>query len=201
MTGCRAILDQLPLFAGGDLDASTAAAVKAHLRLCCACRREAASLLQALKALRGAGVPDDVADAAGSADLHGAIVGAVMADVVAREGRSVALRRAARVAAAAAAALSLFLGGWWLVRSEPDPLFVRGPLVQNVDWSGPKAVPWSGGRVQLRPLGLDGRDAGGAGEGAAPGMLGRFRLRTLDAVEAPLPGPRALPGERLDRDR
>lgn len=186
MTSCTQVLNWLPCFVGDDLDVETASAVRAHLLDCVACRREAAALQQSTKALRSlreAGAPG--VDDAAFASMHTAILAAV--DRAEAETGRWSGWRLPRWLASAAAAVLLFGVGWHLMREDDAPWGDRRGFSVSFDHAGPaKAVPWSdGGHVQLRPLGDDGasdnadRDAEGT---VGPGMMGRWRLRTLEEV-------------------
>lgn len=186
MSSCAQVLDWLPCFVGDDLDVESASAVRAHLRDCVACRREAAALQQSMKALRSlqeAGAPG--VDDAAFAVMHTSILAAV--DRAATETGRGSGWRLPRWLASAAAAVLLFGVGWHLMRGDESPFGDRRGFSVSFDHAGPaKAVPWSdGGHVQLRPLGDDGAsgDADRYVEGSVgPGMMGRWRLRTLEGV-------------------
>jgi hypothetical protein len=213
VNSCAKILGLLPCFIGDDLDLEAAANVRLHLRDCVACRREAGALQQSTKALRalqdaGAEGVDEAAFAA----MHESILLAVDRDAAAPVGgmsqrlvawqfsRGQSVRRMAqRWLLSAAAAVGLFAIGWQLVRGGEDSSLLERPgLAVSFDHGGPaKAVPWSGGgHVQLRQLGdesgvhpADGDSAGGA---FGAGMMGRWRLRTLEDEEflgGDLPSP------------
>lgn len=199
---CQRVRDELPWFVGGDLPVERERAAAAHLRDCSACRREAAALQQSRKALGVAGrVVPDGADEAMFAAMHASIVAAVgreqdgaMRGEVERPwpGRMPA-RRWVQVLAAAA----MFLFGWWLVDTRAvSSVFDRPPIGGPARVVGvAKAVPYAGHRVQLQPLGDEWRPAtGGVENGVGPGMMGRWRLRTLEDADfvvpvLPMPSP------------
>ncbi len=58
MKDCQAILDLLPLYFGGDLDATDLDRVTAHLEICPACRTEAEAWRTALRGLEADFPPD-----------------------------------------------------------------------------------------------------------------------------------------------
>lgn len=220
MNACAIFRSDLAAFAGGDLAADRAAIVREHLRDCLACRAEAGSLQRAVRTLGAlATAPVPGIDDAWFADQQRRIVAAVEREAVEREAvereavEQEAVEREADAAPAsarwltgvrwavpAAAAAGLFLCGWWFVRSDAaGTMLVRPPITTPVSAGPAKAVPWaSGGRVQLQPLGAEWStiDDGAAG-GVGPGMMGRFRLRSLEDQElaapemAPIPGPGA----------
>jgi anti-sigma factor RsiW len=189
MTPCTRILSWLPAFVGDELDVAAAATVRQHLRDCVDCRRQAASLQQARNALqRLAAAPAPGVDEAWFASLQQDVVAAV-----ARQAERPAPRwwEAMRWPVSVAAAAALFSCGWWLVRDDgPESLLQRPPLVTTVGHAGAslgpaKAVPWSGERLQMQPLG----DEGGVESGFGPGMMGRYQLRTLEGREWPAGWP------------
>lgn len=190
MTSCAKILPWLPGFVGDDLDADRTAAVREHLHTCVGCRREASSLQQAHQALQRLGP-------AAAPGVDEAWFAELQRDIVDRVGRAAERdgprwRDALRWPVSAAAAAALFLCGWWLVRDGgPESLLQRPPIATTVGHSGAaKAVPWSGQRVQVQQLG----DEGGVENGVGPGMMGRYRLRTLEGHEWPAGWP--LPEDR-----
>lgn len=179
MTTCAKVGSWLPGFVGDNLDADAAAIVRAHLRDCVLCRREAAALQQARNALQRLGTaPAPGVDDAWFAELQRDVVAAV-----GRQAHRVGPRwwEICRWPLSAAAAAALFLCGWWLVRDAgPESLLQRPPIATAVGHTGPaKAVPWSGERLEMLPLG----DEGGVENGVGPGMMGRWRLRTLEGHE------------------
>ncbi len=208
MNSCAKIRGQLAWFVGNDLDPGQSALVRAHLRDCVVCRREAGGLQQSVRALQSLD-----ADAAPGVDetMFASMQQQIMTAVEQQmhTGELVAADRgpvAALLAAlrgwpiSAVAAVAMFLFGWWLVRdAEPVGWRDRPPLATSIFDEGPaKAVPWSGGgRVELRPLGdewlvRDGGVESGGGPGMlGPGMLARWQLKTLesDSLDAPVPVP------------
>ena len=199
---CPSVLELLPWFVGGDLDATHSEAVRVHLRGCSSCRREAAALQQATKALQAVREamesPPPGSKALGVAEepmfaaMHDSIVQAVRTE-------------AARIDAAPrptlatrwlplAAALMLVAVGWWWMRG-PASLSVmqrRAIDMPLVDDSFVRVVPWAGPRVPLQPLGFTVPPSEeGAESGVGQGMMGRCRLRDradeLSAAPVPLP--------------
>jgi hypothetical protein len=181
---CQRVRDELPWFVGGDLPAERERATADHLRDCRDCRRHAAALQQSTKALGEAGrVAPDGADEAMFAVMHASILAAVGREEAVRM-RGEAGRPAWRWAQVLAAA-AMFLFGWWLVDSRSDsPVFGRPPITSPIGVGAAKAVPYAGDRVQLQPLG-DEWPAASGGDGFGPGMMGRWRLRTLEDLENP----------------
>lgn len=184
MTVCVAVREQLPWFAGGDLDALAAAAVRAHLIACPVCRAEASALQQSLGALRGlgdAGAPG--VDETWFASLHRSTVAAVAAAAApaARPARS------RRLWVSLAAAVLVGLGFWWSQDRWSTSVWRRAPLATPVVDQA-IVVPWAGPRVELRPLGDEAPWYGsGAESGHGPGMMGRGWLRGLVDVRVPPP--------------
>jgi anti-sigma factor RsiW len=189
---CPAIRRELAWFVGGDLEPGQMAAVAGHLAACPACRREAASLQQARKALGGAGAasrrPGALAgvDEAMFAALQEQITAAAFAAA------AVPVRRSALARALCAAAAVLLFGfGWWLVRGPaPEPLLVRAPIAGTgaAGSSTPLVLPWAGPRARMQPLGYSVSGApDGDEDGFGAGMLRRQRLRTL-VEDLPTPG-------------
>ncbi|MEO6598085.1 MAG: hypothetical protein ABIP94_25350 [Planctomycetota bacterium] len=198
MTGlsCSRARDLLPLFVGGDLPVGKhvgggqPSVLRAHLLACSDCRREAAGLQQANKAMRAAcaAARPAVLDTM-FVDMHASILTAVQAEVARREP---GLRSAWRRPWFWAAAAVLFLAGVWLVR---DPggltLLQRAPIATPVSADGPVlVVPWAGPRVEIEPLGEESWTSGSAESGVGPGMMGRGRLRAL-VDEGTVPPARA----------
>jgi len=218
VNSCAKILGLLPCFIGDDLDLETAASVRLHLRDCVACRREAGALQQSTKALRAMqDVGVEEVDEAAFAAMHESILLAVDRDAAVPVGglsqrllawQSVRWQSvrglAPRWLVSAAAAVSLFAIGWQLVRGGEDSSLLERPgLAVSFDHGGPaKAVPWSGGgHVQLRQLGdesgVDPVDGDPAASGFGAGMMGRWRLRTLEDEEflggdLPSPAPTSM---------
>lgn len=193
MNSCSRACRDLPLFLGGDLDAARSGEVGAHLRGCPACRREAMGLQQALKQLQRIATP--AVDESTFAAMHAVILERVEAGMA---GSIAAPRGSAgwRLWWAMAAAAALFLAGWWFVRPPAVPAALeRAPIAVPVGHSAATlVVPYAGERVPLRLLGDDvvsGEQE--AGRGAAPGMMGRWRLRTLVDEQSGEPWPRVAP--------
>ncbi|MCA8950966.1 MAG: hypothetical protein KDE27_15790 [Planctomycetes bacterium] len=203
--GCRTFRSQLPWFVGGDLDRVRAASVARHLADCCSCRRDAASLQQAGKALgrlrevEPAGV-DDAMFAALQRDTLAAVEREVVADGERRIGPALLGRvLLGRVllgrALWAAAAVLLFGVGWWSVRTPDAPSLLDRPMPRAIPIrdTDARVVPYAGPRAELRPLGYRG-DRPATGEDAVEepadeelleaqrgaGMMRRWQLRTLE---------------------
>lgn len=195
MTGarCAHVRRLLPLFVGADLGKSQMAEVRRHLCECGSCRRAGADLQQAHKALRALGAAGGAVAGSESeedrfASLHAAIMTRV--EAIAEPDLTAAARGAlARRVLVLAAAVLLGALGVWLAG------FGRGSSVWDrpataVPSDGLRAVPWSGPRLQLRPVWF-GPPAGGSAEnGFGPGMMGRGQLRTLVDEELPPLPPR-----------
>lgn len=195
---CASIRRQLSWFVGGDLDRDRGREVAAHLAECLPCRRQAAGLQQAGKALASLGDEAGRAAVAGVdeamfASLHAEITAAVADETV---GQSMLnWPRALWLAAA----MLLFGLGWWLARApETIGLLDRPPIPAVAATTGDAALvlPWAGPRAWLRPLGYDDSEAeAGAGRDLrlGSGMMCRHRLRTL---EGELLAPRLLRRDR-----
>lgn len=183
---CEQVRHELDAFVGGDLDGRDVEAVRDHLRECLSCRNAAASLHRAIKSLRGlatAGHPG--VDEAMFATMHASILERVADDSPRGVERFARVRRALPIAAA----MAVFAIGWWSVRTSAGAsVFERPPIGTLVNGSGPvNVVPWSGPRVPLQKLGNEQWDAeADADGGVGPGMMGRWRLRTLEGVDAPV---------------
>lgn len=181
---CRKVRGQLPWFAGGELAAADAAAVRAHLCACQPCRTEASALVRSVRALRAAN--DAVlpgVDDAFFARSHRAVLARVAAEADAAGGtaasRAPRLRWLPRVAAAAA----LFAFGLWLARPAQVPSLLERPAVAPYLGTGVRAVPWAGPRA-MQPLSFDTRE-----EVPGRGLMGRLVLRTLEDFEGTLVPP------------
>lgn len=197
---CRTVRRELPWFVGGDLPEARIDAVQEHLMVCVDCRRQAASLQQSTKALRAmaeqATSPTPAVAESMFASMHAEILGRVDEIAAASDrGPSPVWRSLLSIAAAAV----LFVVGWWLVRSPSSlSVFERSPMVAPAAAGPATVVPWAGPRVELQLLGDEGPAAGGTGS-PGPGMMGRWRLRTLVGEEGPerlLPGPESAAGGR-----
>jgi len=196
---CGRVREQLPSFAGGDLDPPVAADVRAHLLDCHACRREAAVLQRANAALCAFGRSDETpVQTAMFADLHRDIVAAVAAEPV----PSLPPGRAARWASwrvLAAAAMLVAVGFWGGSaagdrrngRAEEHPVGSAGqaPASRFPVGEVPMVVPYAGPRVELRPLGEDRGDD--EFEVGPSGLLVRRALRQL--VDDGVPVPPVVP--------
>lgn len=180
---CAEVRGHLEWFVGGDLDACSLAAVRSHLRDCQACRSVAGSLHRATCAVRAlADAPHPAVDDSMFTAMHAEVMAAVAAEA-GRE-RSWPKRLLPLVAA-----VVLFGLGWWLVRGSDDgSVFVRPPIMAMTGTEGPaKAVPWAGPRVPLRSLGEESDSDAPADGSFGPGMMGRWHLRTLEAIESMSP--------------
>jgi hypothetical protein len=175
---CVPVRAMLPLFVGGDLEPAPAKAVRDHLRACAPCRREAGSLLQAVRGLRRAAEADPVpgVDDAMFARLHDRVMQRVeqMGPAPRRAAFWTLLRRAGVVAAAAA----LVLGGFWL--SGQGGGLLQRPAIRA---DGVAA----GSSPGLQHLGHEDRQA--AVEPAGLGLMGRLSLRTLEDEQVVLERP------------
>jgi hypothetical protein len=183
---CKRVRRELPWFVGGDLPVARRAEVQEHLRGCFECRRDAASLQQSTKVLREVGErPAARIDEAMFADMHATILDGLDAELRADPPRPVLPRPLVSIAAAGV----LFTVGWWFVRGPAQAsVFERPPIVMPVGSEHPAAVPYSGPRVPLRLLGEEHPDREVTGtDGMGPGMMGRWRLRTLVDEGAPAP--------------
>lgn len=202
-SSCRTVREQLPWFAGDDLDARTAAEVRAHLVDCLACRREASVLQRATAALGScadaAGTAETPAATAMFADLHRSIVAAVAAEPAPRGTVAAGLLRRAtgwhpgwRVVVAASVLVAVgFWGGIAAADRRADGasrmLDAGGP--HALDAGTPLVVPYAGPRVALRPLA---EDRGDEVEAGPSGLLVRRALRQLVDDGVPVP-PLAVP--------
>lgn len=188
MNRCSQAQQDLPLFVGGDLEPRAAAMVSVHLRECPVCRREAAALQQARKHLLRLAVP--AVDEQWFASMHTAIGDRLAAEL--GHGPVGSPRRGMRWWWSAAAAAALFGLGWSLVPPSTPAVLGRAPIAIPVGHAGPSlVVPYAGDRVPLRLLGDDvWMHDSWADSGQAPGMLGRWRLRSLvdEELAVPLPG-------------
>lgn len=197
---CGGVREQLPWFAGGELDASTAARVRAHLVDCHACRCEAAVLQRSHAALGAfAAVDETPAETAMFADLHRDILAAVAAEPAPSvpTGNRSSWRAAWRAFAAAAI---LVVVGFWCGTVVGDrrngggdsrPVVAADPVSGSRTAAGesPMVVPYAGPRVALRPLG---EDRGGDDVEVGPsGLLVRHALRQL--VDEGVPVPSVVP--------
>lgn len=199
-TSCGPVREQLPWFAGGELDASTAASVRAHLVDCHACRGEAAVLQRSHAALGALAVGDETpAEAAMFADLHRDILAAVAAEPspsLATGGRASWWASGRALAAAAVLVVVGFWGGI-VVGDRRDPgagarllsTSAAQPGSRTVVGESPRVVPYAGARVELRPLGEDRGDD--EVEVGPSGLLVRRALRQL--VDDGVPVPPVVP--------
>lgn len=174
---CEETSGVLDAFVGGDLDAAGAARVAAHLRDCAWCRRQAGSLQQALRQLGSLrdlghhGVDESMFTA-----MHRATMARIDAEVGKATGRLVRLRRMLPIAAA----VGLFAIGWWLTRDPAPPsVFVRTPIGVPVGLRSEGGAAASA--VPLRLLGVDAPAP--APDGLGSGLMGRWRLRTLEGSD------------------
>lgn len=205
MSRCSHVRRDLPLFIGGDLAALRTGEIRRHLRDCPACRREAVGLQQSRKRLQRIVDPALVAAVADESlftCMQAAIVDRVDAELLAGAGGP-PVPSGHRLWWSAAAAAALFVIGWWLVQPSLRPAALeRAPLAVPVGHAGAALVqPYAGPPVPLRLLGGAGAGdanpgggswAGGnwAESGLQPGMMGRWRLRSLvgEGPTVPLPG-------------
>lgn len=197
---CVRVREQLPWFAGGELDVRDAAFVRAHLVDCHACRCEAAVLQRAHAALGALGTADETpAEAAMFADLHRDIVAAVAAEPappVPAAGRA-SWWASGRVLAAAA--ILVVVGFWGGIvagdrrsssgDSRPLGTSAVAPAPRTAGGESPMVVPYAGPRVELRPLGEDRGDDDV--EVGPSGLLVRRALRQL--VDDGVPVPPVVP--------
>ena len=193
---CGSVREQLPWFAGGELDASTAASVRAHLVDCHACRGEAAVLQRSHAALGALAVGDETpAETAMFADLHRDILAAVAtepAPSVATAGRASWWASGRALAAAALLVVVGFWGGTIVGDQRhpggdvrlPSPSAAQ-PASRTVVGESPRVVPYAGARVELRPLGEDRGDD--EVEVGPSGLLVRRALRQLVDDGVPVP--------------
>lgn len=182
---CARLRGLLPLFVGDDLGVAQMQEVRRHLCECTGCRREAADLQQAHRALRSVAVGAAATDEAAFAAMHVAIMARVAAVAQPEFAAAPVGRSLRRVLLVAAAVLLGALGFWLAGRGGGPSVWDRPPTA--VAPSELRAVPYAGPRLQLRPVGFD-REAGGSAEnGVGPGMMGRGQLRTLvdDALLLP----------------
>lgn len=197
---CARVREQLPWFTGGELDASTAASVRAHLVDCYACRREAALLQRSHAALAALGTADETpAEATMFADLHRDIVAAVAAETVPSVpagGRASWWATGRALVAAAILVVVGFWGGTLVgdqrnlgVDSRPPSTLASQPASRTVVGESPRVVPYAGPRVELRPLGDDRGDD--EVEVGPSGLLVRRALRQL--VDDGVPVPPVVP--------
>jgi hypothetical protein len=177
---CARIAPLLSAFAGDDLDAGAAEAVRVHLLDCHRCRRDAAGFRRALATLqRCREQPPPGVDDAFFASMHATIAARCAGEEV-TAGPRVGWWRWPLAAAAAAA---LIAAGFWWGHDPSVSLWDRAPVGTAATFEEPKAVPWSGPRVPLRLLGNDGGvapepvDDGARDPGS--GLRARDRLRSL----------------------
>lgn len=175
---CAEIRTRLDGFVGGELDAASASVVAVHLRDCAACRREATGLQQVvhrLLGLRDAGHPE--VDDSTFAAMHAATMHRIEVEVDRTTTATPWVRRVLPIAAAA----GLFVAGWWMTR-EPSPpsVFVRPPIGSPValDRAGVGPATFV---VPMRQLGDE--SLGPASDGFGAGLMGRWRLRTLEGLD------------------
>lgn len=177
---CLDVLDALPGFVGGDLDAERTESVRQHLIACHTCRAQAAGLQQAASGLRRAAVsaPAGVDDAMFAA-MHAAIMARV--DELEAVPAAPTTRRYWGVSAAAAALIGL---GFWcghraLGPDASEELFRRPPMATPAAFDEPKVVPYSGPRATMRQLGNDAVVEELVPPTDSSGMRGRDALRSL----------------------
>ncbi len=180
---CERVLAQLDMFVGDDLDAAAATAVRSHLRACVTCRAEAGALQRTRNTLRAAaeaayrGVDDAV-----FAAMHDDVMAAVREQEMRDAGAPALVRRVIPFAAAAA----LFVVGWTVVRHwAPPSVFDREPIGTSAV-APRQAHPFGVPALPLRLLSDDSVEEPPA-DGLGAGMMGRWRLRTLEGVDATAP--------------
>lgn len=199
-TPCARVREQLPWFAGGELDTGAAASVRAHLVDCHACRREAAVLQRSHAALGAFASADETpAETSMFAELHRNIVAAVASEPVPSapaSGRSSWLASGQALAAAAILVVVGFWGGTLVgdqrnpgVDSRPPSTLASQQDSRTVVGESPRVVPYAGPRVELRPLGEDRGDD--EVEVGPSGLLVRRALRQL--VDDGVPVPPVVP--------
>lgn len=202
-TSCATVRRQLAWFVGGDVDVEQGTLVRAHLRECARCRRDASRLQQSRKALQGLADPAHVekvgVDDTMFTTIYTSVVAAVERESLPNGGFAgrgwiaSGWRAGVRHVLSIAAAVVLFLFGWWVIR-EPATLSVleREPIGAALSAGGPvKVVPHVGPRVSMRQLGMDSEGnraplVAGIEDGLGLGMMGRWRLRTLEDIDLSL---------------
>lgn len=172
---CLGIRRDLPAFAARDLDADTAARVRAHLVDCNACRIVAAAAGRAAQALQAARELPEACDDAWFAGLHQSILAAAAGGAKAPATARPARRRTASVVAAAA----LFAAGLVVsaTASREGGLHVRPPIRIAGDAPDAGSGPAGAGRASMLPLGQE------QWLGPHHGLMGRLELRTLEQLE------------------
>ena len=200
-SNCDELRGLLTWFVGEDLAGAEAERVRGHLIGCMPCRREAASLQQAISALRHSGAaPVAGVDEALFVDLHRGVMAAVAGPAPLPVHRPWWQRLAGRPGVAAVAALLLVgvgfvVGGFWGSGGQFGSVWQRSAL-PTVDHPGARAagpsqpvgLPWA-----MRPLGIESWQR--LEDGDAERELTVERLPGLEAGALPAGG--AIPGKGL----
>ncbi|MBL8749256.1 MAG: zf-HC2 domain-containing protein [Planctomycetes bacterium] len=183
LDSCERVLAQLDWFVGDDLDAAAATAVRSHLRECVSCRAEAGALQRTRNTLRAAAeAACRGVDEAMFAAMHDEVMAAVRDQEMRDAAPPSLLRRVLPFAAAGA----LFVVGWTVVRHwVPPSVFDREPIGTSVV-APRQAHPFGVPALPLRLLSDDSVEEPAA-DGLGAGMMGRWRLRTLEGVDATAP--------------
>lgn len=133
------VLDQLPLWIGGDLDAAETASVERHLAQCPACRAEAERLRTSQAWLREAMTPPfDLAD---GERLHREVMGRLRREAVAGPTRPLARPPVLLMACAATLLLAIVLWRQDPATVAPKPVIEPGVLQPQPQPAPPQAVP------------------------------------------------------------
>lgn len=180
-TTCDFVAPLLPGFVGEELAEKELTLVGEHLRDCCSCRRDAASYMQANKALRRAAESALLENEIDFDAMQATIMQRVSEhDVLAADAQSGggwANPWPNRLMVVAAAVLLCSFGFWLGAEVEPESIWVR-PASVAVGDRGYVVLPYAGSPADIRPVGqykygdlLD-------GDGIGSGMAGRGQLRT-----------------------
>ncbi len=170
---CREVRRDLPAFAATDLEAASAARVRAHLVACNACRIEAATAARAARALATAGPLPARCDDAFFTSLHATITAATRAPAAAGASPQ-RLNGTHLVAASVLFAAGLALS---LLPSQGGGLHARPPIRIAADLRDAMAAPPGPGRATMLPLGQE------QWLGPHHGLMGRLEFRTLEQFE------------------
>ena len=201
---CARVRPCLPGYVGEELPPAQLRRVRAHLRDCRGCRREAAEHLQAQKALRRAASAQIECVGFSFAEQHAAIMQRVAEQQTREESRSA---HGGRLMVVAAAVLLAALGFWLAAEVRPAPIGERPPAVAPASAPLVRVVPYAGPSVELAPAALsDRRDERAIPEGTGNGMMLRARLRPfIEFVDPiwvdPARADSAGTGEPPPRDR